>query len=197
MVSRVRSRRGRALALGLLLVTMSAAAVAARVRSLDVSEQDGVYRVNLEAWLDVTPSAAFAVLTDYPHLKRINASIRSVRVLAVQPSGATHIATEVHMCIWFFCKTLKQVQVTSVIGPDVLHARIVPGESDFRFGEATWRLTSCDGGACLRFDARLEPAFWVPPLIGPWIIRHKLESEAAQTARGMERAARSLADQRR
>ena len=41
-------------------------------------------------------------------------------------------------------------------------------------------------------DIRIElvPAFWVPPVIGPWVIRRKIDEEARRTGTGLERTAR-------
>jgi hypothetical protein len=44
--------------------------------------------------------------------------------------------------------------------------------------------------SCL--DARIElvPAFWVPPVIGAWVIRRKMVEEARYTSAGLELMAR-------
>lgn len=164
---------------------------AAQVRAVDVTERDGEYRLHLSARLDVPWQAAFAALIDYPHLDRLNPAVRAVNVLGTEPGGGTRVRTRIELCALLFCRTLEQVQVMLVIEPGVLRARIVPGAGDFRSGTAEWRLTPCGEAACLRFDARLEPAFWVPPLVGPWLIRNMLAEQAEVTAHGLERAARS------
>ena len=40
----------------------------------------------------------------------------------------------------------------------------------------------------MHFSAELEPAFWVPPIIGPWLFRHKITSELLESATYMEMA---------
>ena len=39
------------------------------------------------------------------------------------------------------------------------------------------------------FDAEIEPAFWVPPLIGPYLIARELRRQAQVTAESIERLA--------
>jgi hypothetical protein len=46
---------------------------------------------------------------------------------------------------------------------------------------------------CLDVRIELVPAFWVPPVIGPWVIRRKMEEEARLTSAGLEQMARSPA----
>ena len=44
-------------------------------------------------------------------------------------------------------------------------------------------------GSRLIFFAALTPDFWVPPLIGPYIIKKKMREEAVETVLGLERLA--------
>lgn len=57
--------------------------------------------------------------------------------------------------------------------------------------EGVWRL---EGSAPVRvhYSARMKPQFWVPPLIGPAVIRHDVQLQLEGLSREMERrAARS------
>ena len=49
--------------------------------------------------------------------------------------------------------------------------QVVPGAGDIKAGRADWRF-SAEGENTTRmvFDAEIEPDFWVPPLIGPYLI---------------------------
>ena len=38
----------------------------------------------------------------------------------------------------------------------------------------------------LQFTETFEPDFWVPPVIGPWLIQRKLVSEVAETVMYIE-----------
>ena len=69
-----------------------------------------------------------------------------------------------------------------------LHSRI--RASLPQFGQARWRLENSSGDTRLLFEARIRPAFWVPPLIGPWVIGRVLREEARSTCDGLERLAR-------
>ncbi|MGH8581113.1 MAG: hypothetical protein ACREVK_13695 [Gammaproteobacteria bacterium] len=50
--------------------------------------------------------------------------------------------------------------------------RVVPEESDFSYGRCHWRTRSLTAQASrIALSAEVTPAFWVPPLIGPWILK--------------------------
>jgi hypothetical protein len=84
------------------------------------------------------------------------------------------------------------VQVQDVRMPDAhtIEASMVKGEGDFRSGEARWVLQEHEGATRLHFSHVFEPDFWVPPLIGPWMIEDKLVEEIEVTGRHIEQQAR-------
>ena len=75
----------------------------------------------------------------------------------------------------------------------VLEAELLPHGGDFKAGRARWTVRTCPGPrrtTCL--DARIElvPAFWVPPVIGPWVLSRMMAREADRTSAGLEMVAR-------
>ena len=74
----------------------------------------------------------------------------------------------------------------------VLRARLLAQGGDFRAGSGRWVVGSCPAAplvSCLRVRIELVPTFWVPPLIGPWVLRRKMEEEARRTSAGLEHMA--------
>jgi hypothetical protein len=51
-----------------------------------------------------------------------------------------------------------------------------PAKSDFKFSRERWRLVKDGEGTLLIYDFEMEPAFWVPPVIGPYVIKRSLAS---------------------
>ncbi|MGH8461197.1 MAG: SRPBCC family protein [Stenotrophobium sp.] len=176
--------------LALLLCTQAAAA--AQVLDVQVDRDGDRYHIDLKAHLDVPAARAYSVFSDYRNLPAINPAVRSATVLGADDDGVTRLATEVHLCVAFFCHDLKQVQdMRRIHDGDAtgLSAQVLPQLSDLRYGRAEWRMRPCDGGTCLHFSAELEPGFWVPPLLGPWLIERKLRAQAITTSEGIERLA--------
>jgi hypothetical protein len=68
----------------------------------------------------------------------------------------------------------------------LLVSRHVPQDSDLRSGGARWQLSEVNGGTHLLFEAQVEPDFWIPPLIGPLVVKHMLHIEAVNTVKGLE-----------
>lgn len=172
-------------------------AAAYELQHLSVSRQDQRYHLQLQVRLQAPAAAAYAVFTDARLLPRINPSLREAEILELTP-GTTgeRLRTRVRLCAGPFCRQIDQVQhMRYRTGDDGygIQADVIPALSDLRFGQARWHFMDCAGNTCLDFDARIEPAFWVPPLIGPWLIEKTLREQAMTTSAGIERLARAHA----
>ncbi|MGQ0619286.1 MAG: hypothetical protein ACT4QA_05105 [Panacagrimonas sp.] len=182
-----------------LFLVASSTAVAYEIDSLDVQHEASRYRVELHVKLDVPAADAYAAFADVDRLPAINPAVKTVRSISGAPAGASRVYTDIRVCVALFCRHLEQVQdmrYAPHAGGGAINATVIPELSNLRFGEARWTLDDCAGRTCLSFVAQLEPAFWIPPFIGPWLIQRKLREEAMQTSAGIERAARALADAR-
>lgn len=133
--------------------------------------------------------ALLALLTDYPRVSKANDSIQSVEVLPAPAADVTRLKAHLKICVWFYCRQLAQVQDMSLLGTGHLQAVMLPEQSDYKYGLANWRMISEGQGSRLLFDVTVEPDFWVPPLIGPAIIKRKLKQEAVETVVGIEKLA--------
>ena len=170
--------------------------MAADVQSLHVDHKDGRHAVDMTVQLDVDAADAYTVLTTFDKLTEINPAVQRVTVRERISTSEAVLETEVQVCMLWFCKLLLQVQDMRWQPTDnaggTLVAQVRPAESNLRYGQAEWRIWPCEAHSCMRFVAEIEPDFWVPPLIGPWVIRRKLEQEALQTSEGIERLAKQL-----
>jgi hypothetical protein len=88
--------------------------------------------------------------------------------------------------VWFFCKTIERTERIESEAPTLFRTRAVIELSDFDSYESEWRLVDEAGGTRIFFSAAMEPDFWVPPVIGSWAIRSKLEDTALQMGEAIE-----------
>ncbi len=165
--------------------------MASSIDHLQVTHVGQRYQVVMHARMDTTAARAYAVFTDYARLPEINDAILSALPIEGAAAGAQRLRTQVRICVFRFCWVLEQVQDMRKTPPEQLSADVIPELSNLRYGKAAWRIWDDGGRASLTFEAVVEPDFWVPPLIGPWVIERKLRQEAIDTANGIERIANS------
>lgn len=75
----------------------------------------------------------------------------------------------------------------------ILQADLVPQRDAFR-GHGRWTVKPCRAKpipTCMDAEIELNPVFWVPPVIGSWPIRSKMEQEALRSSQGLEQMAQA------
>lgn len=176
----------------LALLAVASTAAAAEIQSLQVTHDGARYHVEMEVKLQAPSAASYAVFAAPGNLPKINPAVQQVQVIAHHAEEQARVYTVVRVCALLYCKMLHQMQdMRYAPRPDGgdLHAEVLPALSDFSYGRADWRFRPAGAAAHLHFSAELEPAFWVPPLIGPWLVERSLREEAQRTSAGIEKLA--------
>jgi hypothetical protein len=179
------TRLAAALALGM---AAASEAEAARIDVLEVAHRKGVYTVRAAARLDAAPAAVFAALVDYDHLARLSPSILESRRVGTRPDGAL-VFVRSRACAAWFCRELILTQLVTAGGGRIV-ALALPETSNVSHGRTEWTVGTDGAGTRLAWAAELAPTFYVPPLLGPWLVKAALKREAQRLATGIERTAR-------
>jgi hypothetical protein len=170
-----------------LLLCIPAGAAAGDILEARVTHSDGRYHLLIRARIDAPSDTVYRAITDYSNLAAINPDIEVSELLETTSSGISTVHTVIHVCILVFCKQVEQLQQVTYPDSDTIEAVIVPAGSDFRSGFARWQLSSPTAATTeLQFVETFEPDFWVPPVIGPWLIQRKLVREVAETTAYIE-----------
>lgn len=186
------------LCLAPLLANAAASARPASIEHLSLTHVHGRYAIDLRVRLDVPAAVAYAVFADLDDLTAVNTDVREARVVGRGPGGAIDLYSRISACILWYCRSLRETQRMTferrADGGEVA-AVVLPRGGDLRAGQAHWTFSATGGRTVLVMTADVEPAFRVPPLIGPWLIERWLRRETERTAANLERlaAARSIA----
>lgn len=172
-----------------LLTLVPLIAGGAEVERFELDRSGEHYSVRVTAAVAAPFEAVWGVVTDYGHLKRLSPAILEGEVLAADGQD-TRVRSLTHLCALIFCKDVRQVQRIRQQGRGAFEASTEPEGSDLRYGQARWRLTPAAQGTDIRIQFDLEPAFWIPPLVGPLAIQMALREETLGLVQGIERAAR-------
>ena len=139
--------------------------------------------------LDAGVERVREVLSDYGRLSGLSGAIVESEVVERRVDGSQSVRTLARVCVLVFCKTMRQMQHVQRETPDRFVATVIPDESDFRYGRIVVELARRADSTGMRMHSELEPAFWVPPLLGPWLVRRALEQESRAGVEGIEHAA--------
>jgi Polyketide cyclase / dehydrase and lipid transport len=163
-----------------MLIVLCLAALevdAVDITKLEISENGGVYHINLATVIDAPAEYVYRVLTDYVHIHRLHPSITQSDILPSPRAGVVRVRTRMLDCILIFCMALDRVEDISEVPPYDLHTVIVPSLSNFLSGKADWRIEDMGDRSQLTYEAQMEPNFPVIPVIGPYFVKQKLRDE--------------------
>jgi len=181
---RDRSRASRTIVLLLVLVGVSPA-MALDIDDIRITKQGRAYQVQMTFAVGASVNQVLAVLTDYGFPDRLDPEVTKREVISRQ-GEITRVRTEFRACVFIFCKDIALTQDVTVVA-DTIQADIIPDESDFRSGNFRWSVSSSDnGGSHIGFEAVMEPDFFIPPLVGAFFIRKKLQQKLLATAENLE-----------
>jgi Polyketide cyclase / dehydrase and lipid transport len=180
-----------AAALAALGVTTLASS--ATIRALDVTRKSGLYSLEAETYIDAAPEAIFDVLLDYDRFGRISSVYKEYGFLDPAPDGTPIVYTRMEGClVHFFCKSMRRVERLEAREPRYIRTTTLPEQSDFKYSMSEWTLTPEAMGTRMTYHLEMEPNFWVPPIVGPWLLKRTLWRGGSHAINRIERLAREL-----
>ena len=166
------------------------ASAAGTIEVLETSHSGDRYIVSFEVVLDAERDKVWQIMTDYEHLPRVSKIIVESRILKQQDANRHRVGVTLEACVLIFCKTVKRtVDIEARPQTEILVSE-VPGQSDFRDGHEHWRISAEGANTRLQYSAELVPDFFIPPLIGPVVVKYFLRREIRLTALEVEALAK-------
>jgi hypothetical protein len=186
----VAERAIRAALFTVVLAGLGARAIhAAQVEAVSVEADGTTFHITLDAVVDGAQARVYEVLSDYARLDRMNPSIRSISVGSATGGMGKRVRSVLEDCVWFFCRRIIQVQDVTEPDPFTIVGHVVPDQGDFAAGSFSWRVTAEGARTRVRYEASEVPRFWVPPLIGPWMITKVMRARLTSSVAVLERLA--------
>lgn len=186
----------RFVAAGCILIGFAPTAGAAEIVGASVDRVEDRYHVEFVVLIEGEVDRLRGIVTDYAHLDELSPTVVASRLLSGRRGGDARIEVILRPCVLMvFCRTLTKVSDAQV-EPDMQRVRYiaVPGLGDFEEGRETITMTqeSIDGTPIVRFSysAVFKPGFYIPPLIGSWLVRRAIVDDLEATSRRVERMLR-------
>lgn len=188
-------RRRAALAAALLLgPAVALPPSAAVIDRLDVDREDGRYELVADTRLEAPVEAIFDVLVDYEDgaFRRISSVYKESDYVGEADDGTPLVYTRMEGCLMFYCRSMERVERLEVDAPRYIRTTALPEESDFKYSRSEWELEPVEGGTQVTYRLVIEPDFWVPPVVGPWVLKRSLMKGGTRAIMRIERLALGL-----
>ena len=169
-----------------LLALCAISASAADMQSMEVDYVDGRFSVQSVVWFDAGVDDVFDVFSDWDLSSTFTSAVVEARDLEPDAQGRPGFYIRNKGCILFFCKSVVRQGYVESRDKRLLRAFTDASLSDFRFCEESWEFSLDNGGTSVRYTLVMEPGFWVPPAIGPYMIKRKLRSDGGEALNRIE-----------
>jgi hypothetical protein len=169
---------------------LSVPAEASRLVRLDIDRKADIFEIQVEMVVEAPAESIRAVLTDYNNLDRLSGSITTSKVIGPERAGTVRVLTRLENCVLFFCLDMQKVEEVTEDAQGRILVTIVPGESSFRSGNASWEIRSTVTGSRVIHHAKVEPDIMIPPLVGNSILKRHLRREILESFENLDCLAR-------
>ena len=171
----------------LSLVCFSALSGAGEIKYAKAEHESNVYRLSLTMDVEAGQEDLVALLSDHDNFHQLSGVMIESGLVPDAPEDTTRRRLVVKTCILFFCFKVVMVEDVEQFPEGRLVAVMVPEGSDFKSGRAEWHVKPLGPDRSeIIYSFNLQPDFWVPPAIGPFILKRKMIKEAQTSILNME-----------
>lgn len=169
-----------------LLLLFSVGAATADLRQVTIERHDNRYSLVSQTWFDTSAEELFRVLIDYDLFTKMSSAFVESRNVAPDEQGRPQFYTRMEGCVLWWCKSLQREGYLLLRPNDEIVAIVDPDHSDFNYSYERWQLREEGDGTLLIYEFEMEPGFWVPPVIGPFLIKRELRVGGAEAVDRIE-----------
>lgn len=171
---------------GVLLLSISTTVPAAEFRDIMVEREDGLYSMRSEVYFEVEREYLYRVLTDFDLFKKFTGAIVESNNVEPDEYGRPQFFARMEGCVLVWCKSFVRNGYVVLEPTTEIIAISDPERSDFEVSRERWQLIAEGEGTVMIYEFQMVPAFWVPPLIGPFYIKRALHSGGVDAVNRIE-----------
>lgn len=167
-------------------------AQSAEILSISVDSDEGIYTMTSEVWFNASVEQIYAVYKSWDYSTQFSSAIVEARDMEPDQQGRAQFYVRNKGCVLFFCQSFeRQGYVESELNA-VVRAIANPETSDFHLSKESWQFLARDGGTIVTYDLLMRPKFWIPPGIGPYILKRKLKKSGGDAVDRIEVIAQGI-----
>lgn len=166
---------------------------AVELRSVVVEREDGLFMLESEVWFNAEREALYEVFLNYDLTHQFTSFVVDSRNLEPDELGRRRFFISNQGCVWFICRSFERTGHVEHVPPEVIHSTADPELSDFHTSIESWEFTPEGDGTVVVYKFQFKPKFWLPPVIGPYVLQRKLELDSDHALSRIERLAQENA----
>jgi len=165
---------------------------AAEMLGIQVDYEQGIYTMNSEVWFDATVEQVYEVFRYWDNSTKFSTAIVESRDVEPDAEGRPQFYVRNRGCVLFFCTSFERHGYVEAELNKVIFAFVDPETSDFHLSNESWRFEERNGGTVVSYGLEMKPKFWIPPGIGPYLIKRKLRNSGSDAIDRIELIAQAI-----
>jgi len=177
----------------LLLAVYANRAYCAEIEISQVTHNDGTYLVKFVALLEASPEQVFKAASDFKNYNLLSPSVTKSEIVEYRPSDQLRVKLSMRSCVVMFCKTLYKVSEVNLTPISMISFIVIPSLSSFEeMSEELVLVRVPERKTRLHYIATVDPDFFIPPVIGPWLAEKFIKRELTISTQRIELEARKI-----
>jgi len=164
-------------------------AAAAELRDVVVEKEGDRYHLTSTTYFATTQSQLYNVLIDFDKYPLFSSAFVEAENREPDEQGRPQFYTRMEGCALLFCKTYIRVGYLELQPEFDIVAVTDPEQSNFAYSHERWQLIPEGEGTLMIYDFEMEPGFWVPPIVGPFVIKRALKASGGNAVDRIEAVA--------
>ncbi len=148
--------------------------------------KNGHYDFTIIMLVDAPRDFIYRLLTDYDNLTQLSPNIVSSHLLKSGNDEHSLVEINSYHCIAWFCRRMHQIQKVQDLGDGILRTTDVPQKGHVLAANSLWRIHRQGDKTRIEYHSTLQIDFWVPPLLGPMLLKNKFRSSLIDTINRLE-----------
>ena len=169
-----------------ILLAWSVAVSSADLRNVVVEKNDDRYKLRSEAHINADRESVYRVLTDYEQFRKFSSAFVEARNVEPDDKGRPRFYTRMEGCVLLYCKSYIRAGYLVLTPETDIVAIVDPELSNFRYSRERWQLIEDSAGTLLIYSFEMEPDFWIPPVVGPFVVKRALRNGGADVVDRIE-----------
>ncbi len=165
------------------------ACVSAYAAEVSVRYENKTYHLRAAFEVEAAPARVMQVLTDFENIADLNPAIIESALQSSPKEDRLRVRTVIKDCVLFFCKRIVRVEDIVQVENERLEAFVLPFLSDLRSGYAMWVLTKHPSGTTVRYEASMQPKFWIPPIVRSYVLTKKFKKRVVESVELLQQKA--------
>ena len=179
---------------------------AAEMLKMEVKRKGKRFYLDSSLLVDVPKNTMYEVLTDYNNMHHFSRGIKQSQEVTPAADGTRRVFSHLQGCVAFLCRSVEKVELMETIENQRIVTLLLPELSkNVRWNKTEWDLLevaierddkSNIGKTLTQIDYTMEfePGFWVPPLLGAYIIKKSLAKDGLEMVERMEKYAQGKSE---